>query len=98
MLTLDELPFTEKSLAKAKEYGHTAEMYEGIEPQSNAGKFLVTQVEEVEMKRNEPPDDLEPIDAGDWNGYQNWGCPYCDKVSLDRNLVREHALRAHSRA
>lgn len=42
-----------------------------------------------------PDDDLEPIDAGDWKGIQNWGCPYCSMTSLNKDRVREHAFRAH---
>lgn len=99
MADLQSLPFTTKALNKAQEYGHTAEMYEGIAPQSKSGEISSAQVAEVERRQSQPAaSDLEPIDAGDWNGYPNYGCPYCDMLSLDRNRVREHAVRAHSRA
>lgn len=99
MSDLTDLPFTDTALARAIDYGHGAEHYEGIDPAGANGKYLVAQVEEVEAERAaRSAADFEPINAGAWNGLQNWGCPYCPFQSLRKDRVRQHTFRAHNRA
>lgn len=52
------LEFTPAALDAAREYGHTAEMYDGIEPEGKGG-YLLEQVEAVEGGPAAEPDEGE---------------------------------------